>query len=147
MRKIPLTKHGLKPSWIVQSSTRLNKLRASNVAMAAIKATPNEFGLPTYTTQARSVRNDDGTARLRSPIYDVEVKVLDPKGNVEVSCTCMAHPYWGAEYSLTQRDAAVIKFGVNQAPDVRRPDWQTNASACKHVTAVLIKLINKGRLK
>ena len=145
-RIIPVTKNGLTALWIIQSAGDVLKQRARYVKIDNIRRrNPNKFGFTTYTCRATSLRNNDGTVRsdAEKVSYKIRIQVINKKHHLVVDCECGAHLYWGAEYSLTQRKAAEIKRGNGAAPDIRRPDWRTNASACKHVTAALSKILNR----
>lgn len=57
-------------------------------------------------------------------------------GNLRLHCGCPAFRFWGMEYILTQRDAAIVP--EKRYPSIRNP--QLKGYCCKHLRKTLISL-------
>lgn len=147
-RIIPITRKGLTGRMIYYAADDILIQRSRYVAVLQIRKYPNAYGQSTYMATVRTMRENDGTMRphAKQRNYKVNLRVTNKQGHMLVDCECRAHPYWGAEVSLSLRDAAKIRRSDGSLPTIRRPDYRSNTSACKHVTAVLRKLLDAKKI-
>lgn len=54
-------------------------------------------------------------------------------GNVQLHCPCPSYKYWGYQYILTQKDAAILP--EERYPKIRNPELK--GVACKHLRRTL----------
>lgn len=143
---VPLNRNGMTARLILQATPNETKARARNVYVFTIKAMPHgaEGGIK-YLGTTRTVRNDDGSSRVKSKTYRTSVTILNRHMHVEVDCECMYQPMWGAEVALNKRKAAQIVRSNGKLPTVRNPRLQPYA--CKHVLAIIWKLQAAGKLR
>lgn len=57
-------------------------------------------------------------------------------GNIRVHCPCPSFKFWGSQYILTQKDAAIIP--EERYPHIRNP--QLKGVGCKHVRRCMLTL-------
>jgi hypothetical protein len=60
-------------------------------------------------------------------------KLLLWAGNVRVHCPCPAFKYWGMQYIMTQKDAAIVP--EDRYPHIRNPNLK--GVVCKHLNRTL----------
>lgn len=54
-------------------------------------------------------------------------------GNIQLHCPCPSYKYWGYNYILTRKDAAILP--ENRFPKIRNPELK--GVACKHLRRTL----------
>ena len=139
MRTFPINKNGLTARQILSGVSDEVKARAEKVRVYNLKGRITDYGLEYYARTKTMGKNASGQ------VYVTSVTLLDPRTRkVFIDCTCPYHPFWGVEYNLNRRNAALILRSNGKAPHIRDPQYRN--LSCKHAVALLNLLVEQRRV-
>jgi hypothetical protein len=137
-----LTKVAISLPELVQQTNAFSKKNRPGCAASLINSDPKELFL-NYNVKCKLKTSDPAghDVRVKFDVTKVEESRMAKDLNVQVSCSCPAFLYWGAQWNLHQRDGLYGDPRPELVAPTERLDLRGNYVICKHVHAVFERIL------
>jgi hypothetical protein len=127
---------------IVQQTNAFSKKNRPGCVASLLNSNPKELFL-NYNVKCKLKTSDPAghDVRVKFDVSKVQESQMAKDLDVQVSCSCPAFLYWGAQWNLHQRDGLYGEPRPELVAPTERLDLRGNFVICKHAHAVFERIL------
>lgn len=142
LAKSPHTKTAIALPELVRQTNAFSKKWRGGCSPALLDSNPKALFLH-YNVKCHKKDSDPGghDVRVQFDVTKVQESQKAKDLDIEVSCSCPAFLYWGAQWNLHQRDGLLGIPRPELVAPTERLDLRGNFVICKHIHAVFERIL------